>query len=91
MTGLHRTEALKFDHPGLATTAVRGGETLLIQNDIGETDAHVLVVHVTGLTVTLTYSDCTPSDCLGMSVRRAPRRTPCRWRSHDASFSHWHA
>ena len=29
----------------------------MIQNDIGMTDAHVLVVHVNGRQVTLTYSD----------------------------------
>ena len=40
------TAPLAFGHPGLATTAVRVGARLTIQNDIGETDAHVLVVHV---------------------------------------------
>lgn len=61
MQGIARTTALKFEHPGLGTTATRSGETLLIQNDIGTTDAHVLVVRVgasaAGLTASLTYTD----------------------------------
>jgi uncharacterized protein Yka (UPF0111/DUF47 family) len=57
MKGVNSTAPLKFDHPGLATTAARCGGMLLIQNDIGETDAHVLVVQVTGLAATLTYTD----------------------------------
>jgi uncharacterized protein Yka (UPF0111/DUF47 family) len=57
MTGVRRTAPLKFDHPGLDTIAARAGETLLIQNDIGTTEAHVLVVKAEGLDVTVTYSD----------------------------------
>ena len=57
MRGLHRTAPLKFDHPGLGTTATRAGGRLVLQNDIGTTDAHVLVVHVDGRVVTLTYTD----------------------------------
>ena len=57
MRGLDRTRGLKFDHPGLDTTAVRGEHRLLIQNDIGTTDAHVLVVSVDGSAVTVTHSD----------------------------------
>lgn len=57
MRGLDRTRGLKFDHPGLDTTAVRGENQLLIQNDIGTTDAHVLVVSVEGSAVSLTHSD----------------------------------
>ena len=57
MRGLERTRALKFDHPGLDTTAVRGDSRLIIQNDIGTTDAHVLVVSVEGSAVTITHSD----------------------------------
>ncbi|MGE5270038.1 MAG: hypothetical protein ACM3JG_10255 [Thiohalocapsa sp.] len=60
MRGVHRTEPLKFDHPGLAATAARHGGTLSIQNDIGETDAHVLVVRISGLHASLTYSDVHP-------------------------------
>ena len=57
MRGVNRTAGLKFDHPGLGTTATRSGARLVIQNDIGTTDAHVLVVHVEGARVTLTYTD----------------------------------
>jgi len=57
MRGVNRTRNLKFDHPGLDTTATRTEDKLVIQNDIGETAAHVLVVHVTERQVSLTYSD----------------------------------
>ncbi len=57
MAGVNRTRELKFDHPGLGTTATRSGDRLVLQNDIGITDAHVLVVHVEGLRVTLIYTD----------------------------------
>jgi len=57
MRGLHRTAALKFDHPGLDTAATRDGERLLLQNDIGTNDAHVLVLQVSGTRIALTYSD----------------------------------
>ena len=60
MAGLNRTAKLKFDHPGLGTTATRSGERLVIQNDIGTTDAHVIVVHVENQTVTVTYTDVHP-------------------------------
>src|SRR6185369_9564464 len=57
MKGVNRTRALKFDHPGLDSTATRVDSKLVIQNDLGTTDAHVLVVHVEGLCVTTTYTD----------------------------------
>lgn len=57
MAGLNETAPLKFDHPGLGTTATRAGGLLVIQNDIGTTGAHVLVVHVEGDTATLIYTD----------------------------------
>jgi hypothetical protein len=57
MRGLNRTAALKFDHPGLDTAATRDGEKLLLQNDIGTNDAHVLVLQVAARTITLTYAD----------------------------------
>lgn len=57
MRGVRATAPLKFDHPGLATTATRVGGRLLIQNDLGTTGAHVVVVAVEGLAVTVTYSD----------------------------------
>jgi uncharacterized protein Yka (UPF0111/DUF47 family) len=46
MAGLNRTARLKFNHPGLGTTATNDGGRLVIQNDIGTTDAHVVVIHV---------------------------------------------
>jgi uncharacterized protein Yka (UPF0111/DUF47 family) len=57
MRGLNRTAGLKFNHPGLDTAATRDGDRLLIQNDIGTNDAHVLVLQVTERAITLTYSD----------------------------------
>ena len=60
MSGLNRTAKLKFAHPGLATTATRTGGRLVIQNDIGTTDAHVIVIHVQDLAVSVTYTDVHP-------------------------------
>lgn len=61
MRGLNRTKPLKLDHPGLDTAATRDGGKLLIQNDIGTNDAHVLVLQVDTSkktrVITLTYSD----------------------------------
>jgi len=57
MAGLNRTAGLKFDHPGLGTTATRSGGKLVLQNDIGTTDAHVVVIHVEGLLLQVTYTD----------------------------------
>lgn len=57
MRGLNRTAFSAFGHPGLATTAARVGARLTIQNDIGATDAHVLVIHVENASVSVTYTD----------------------------------
>jgi uncharacterized protein Yka (UPF0111/DUF47 family) len=57
MQGLNETRALKFNHPGLDTMATRSGGRLLIQNDIGTTDAHVVVIAVKKNSVTVTYTD----------------------------------
>jgi uncharacterized protein Yka (UPF0111/DUF47 family) len=57
MRGLNQTRALKFNHPGLDTMATRSGSRLLIQNDIGTTDAHVVVISVEPDLVTVTYTD----------------------------------
>ncbi len=57
MLGLKRTAPLKFSHPGLDTAVTRDGDKLLIQNDIGTNDAHVLVMEVQARTLTLSYSD----------------------------------
>ena len=60
MAGVNRTARLKFEHPGLGTTATRIGDRLLLQNDIGESDAHVLVVRVEDGELSVTYSDVHP-------------------------------
>jgi uncharacterized protein Yka (UPF0111/DUF47 family) len=57
MRGVEATRKLKFGHPGLATTATRAGARLTIQNDIGETDAHVVVFAIEPDAVTVTYTD----------------------------------
>ena len=57
MAGIKKTAPLKFDHPGLGTTATRNGKKLVIQNDIGMTDAHVLVVNVEELPISVIYTD----------------------------------
>ncbi|WP_291685240.1 hypothetical protein [Bradyrhizobium sp.] len=57
MQGLNETRVLKFNHPGLDTMATRSGGRLLIQNDIGTTDAHVVVIAVKKNAVTVTYTD----------------------------------
>jgi uncharacterized protein Yka (UPF0111/DUF47 family) len=57
MRGVNETAALKFDHAGLGTTATHANDRLVIQNDIGTTDAHVLVVHVSETSVAVTYTD----------------------------------
>jgi uncharacterized protein Yka (UPF0111/DUF47 family) len=57
MAGVNQTRELKFDHPGLGTTATRSGSRLVLQNDIGMTEAHVLVINVEANRVTLTYTD----------------------------------
>ena len=57
MAGVNATAPLKFDHPGLGTTATRVGDRLVLQNDIGTTDNHVVVLHVVGLTLTVIYTD----------------------------------
>ena len=57
MAGVNRTAPLKFGHPGLGTTATRADGKLLIQNDIGETDAHVMVIDVHERDASITYTD----------------------------------
>lgn len=57
MKGVNRTAPLKFNHPGLGTTATEHDGRVLIQNDIGTTDAHVLIVRIAEKTATLTYTD----------------------------------
>ena len=57
MNGVNETRRLKFDRPGLGTTATRDSDQLTIQNDLGSSDVHVVVVHVRELTATVIYTD----------------------------------
>lgn len=57
MRGVNATAKLKFDHPGLGTTGTRDGARLVLENDIGTTDAHVIVVEVEGPKVVVTSAD----------------------------------
>lgn len=57
MRGVHRTSPLRLDHPGLGTTASRYADALVIQNDVGQTDAHVVVITVRDTTVSITCTD----------------------------------
>jgi len=61
MKGVQQTAALRLNHPGLDTTVTRSAGRLVIQNDIGLTDAHVVVVHVAGFTASTTYTDIHPA------------------------------
>jgi uncharacterized protein Yka (UPF0111/DUF47 family) len=60
MAGLRGTAELKFAHPGLGTTATEIDGVLVLQNDLGTTDVHLLIVRVSGLEVTVTYTDLHP-------------------------------
>jgi hypothetical protein len=57
MKGVHETETLKFDRPGLNTTATHDGSGLALENDLALKPSQVIVIHVDGLSVTLTYTD----------------------------------
>jgi len=57
MAGVQETTGLKFSHPGLGTTASRDDDRLSIQNDLGSTPGHLVVIHVEHLVITITYSD----------------------------------
>jgi len=57
MRGLNRTAPLAFGHPGLATTAARGGARLTIQNDIGATDRACACDSCRKQPVSVTYTD----------------------------------
>src|SRR5262245_53499334 len=61
MKGISETASLKLDHPGLGTTAAHEGERLTIQNELGMTQTHVLVLHIADLSVALTYADVHPA------------------------------
>jgi uncharacterized protein Yka (UPF0111/DUF47 family) len=60
MNGVNKTAGLKFDHPGLETSATRRGDTLLIENNVGVTDAHIIVLKIRDKSVSITYTDVHP-------------------------------
>ncbi|MBD3163302.1 MAG: hypothetical protein GF346_12555 [Candidatus Eisenbacteria bacterium] len=55
--GINRTAPLRFDHPGLGSTGTRIGDRLVLQNDIGQTDAHIFILSVEENAVDFTYTD----------------------------------
>jgi len=57
MSGLNRTAPLKFEEPGLDTTATRSGDELLVQVDLRGSEAHALLVRIGGTTCRLTLAD----------------------------------
>jgi uncharacterized protein Yka (UPF0111/DUF47 family) len=73
MAGVNRTAPLKFSHPGLTTTATRAGGRLVIQNDIGTTDAHVIVIHVQDRRLNVTYTDVHPERLAFFQAMLKPR------------------
>lgn len=77
MAGVARTAPLKFGHPGLATTAMATGQTLVIENDITATDAHVLVITIEGLSARIAYTDVHRKRLA--FFRRSLGRTPVTW------------
>lgn len=85
MLGLNRTAPLKFDHPGLATNCMRSGDQLVIQNDIGTTDAHVLVIEITASRIRVDYTDI-HARRLGFLVSRLKAFDWTRTRRDDPGF-----
>jgi len=77
MAGLNRTAPLKFNHPGLDTTGTRRGNRLIIQNDLGTTDAHVILIHVEGMHVQITHTDVHPERIQFLRVML--QRYPVAW------------
>jgi uncharacterized protein Yka (UPF0111/DUF47 family) len=63
MKGVNTTAPLKFDHPGLETIATRYDGCLVIQNELGTTAGHRLVIRVAGMDVTISYADARRSRC----------------------------
>ena len=82
MAGVNRTSPLKFNHPGLGTTAMRVGDQLIIQNDLGTTDAHVLVIHIEGMHVRFAHTDVHPERI--DFLREMLKRYGVSWESQHA-------
>jgi len=85
MHGLQRTAPLKLSHPGLDTAVTRDGSRLLIQNDIGTNDVHVLVIEVESLAMSLTYSDLHAGRFA--FFRRMLEEVGCEWTVFDPVIS----
>lgn len=83
--GVNSTRSLKGSHPGLATTAVRVGAKLLLQNDVGETDAHVVVLEVEGNRLDITYTDV--HDKRTDFFSRLLGDLPIQWRKAESRYS----
>jgi len=83
MRGVNATAALKFNHPGLGTIATRMRDQLVIQNDIGTTEAHVVVVHVSGLTLSFIYTDVHRARL--EFFKQLFERTAIEWGERDSS------
>ena len=77
MAGLNGTAWLKFDHPGLGTTVTRNGKALVIQNDLGTTDAHVMIARVEGQAVFIEHTDIHPERI--QFLRQMLKRFPVSW------------
>jgi uncharacterized protein Yka (UPF0111/DUF47 family) len=86
MAGLNRTAPLKFNHPGLGTTATRAGNRLIIQNDLGTTDAHVIVIHVEGLRTQMTHTDIHPERI--QFLREMLKQYPVSWGEEQSRETH---
>ena len=55
--GIRQTAELRLDHAGHAVVATRAGDALVIQGELAGSEAHHLVVRVTGLACAVTHAD----------------------------------
>jgi uncharacterized protein Yka (UPF0111/DUF47 family) len=83
--GVNSTRGLKGGHPGLATTAVRMGSKLMIQNDVGETDAHVVILEIEDGRLELTYTDVHDKRIEFFSSLMS--EIPIKWKKTESRFS----
>lgn len=85
MEGVNSTRHLKGTHPGLASTAVRMGTKLMIQNDVGETDAHVIIVEVEDSRIEITYTDVHEKRVDFFA--KLLEELPIRWKKTESRYS----
>ena len=88
MRGVNDTAPLKFEHEGLGTTVTRDTERLTIQNDLGTSDAHVIVVHVSGLSAMVIYTDMHRARAAFLQQMLEPQKV--RWEPMPAQSSDGH-